>query len=80
MLDSLCTNIKNDTETLNVCIKALKQHLEEGKDIYAKCNLAHLFLQNFDIQILGKIAELQVLTTNFLQPNSCKYKRYRCRK
>ena len=58
MLDNMCTNIKNDIETLDVCIKALKKHLEEGKNIYAKCNLAHLHLQSFDIQITSKIVEL----------------------
>ena len=66
-VDSMCTNIRNDIETLNLCIKALRQHLEEGKNIYAKWNLAHLHLQSSDIQIIGKIVELQVLTENFLK-------------
>ena len=69
LLDSMCTNIKNDTETLNLCIKTLRKHLEEGKHIYAKCNLAHLHLQSFDIQITWKIAKLQVLTKKFLKPD-----------
>ena len=67
MLDSMCVNIRNDTNSLNLCIKALRKNLEEGKNIYAKCNLAHLHLQSFDVQIIGKIVELQVLTENFLQ-------------
>ena len=44
MLDNMCKNIRNDIETLNLCIKALRHHLEEGKNIYAKCNLTHLHL------------------------------------
>ena len=31
LLNTLCTNIRNDIETLNVCIKALRQGVEEGK-------------------------------------------------
>ena len=69
MFDTMCANIRNDTENLNLCIKALRQHLEEGKNIYAKCNLMHLHLQSFDVQIIGKIVELQVLIANFLKPN-----------
>ena len=65
----MCANIQNDTETLDVCIKAIKKHLEEGKNIFAKCTLAHLLLQSFDIQITGKVAQLQVLANNFLQPD-----------
>ena len=36
MLDNICANIKSDTETVDLCIKALKKHLEEGKNVYAK--------------------------------------------
>ena len=63
----MSTKIRNDIETLDLCIKALRQHLEEGKNIYAKRNLAHLHLQSLDIKIIGKIAELQVLIENFLK-------------
>ena len=49
MLDNMCANIKNDTETLDVCIKALKKNLEEGKKIFAKCTLEHLHIQSFYI-------------------------------
>ena len=69
LLNSMSTNLKNDTKTLNVCIKALRKHLEKGKNIYAKCNLAHLHLQSFDIQITGKIIELKILIENFLKPD-----------
>ena len=69
MLDNMCANIKNDTETLDVCIKALRKHLEEGKNIFAKCTLAHVHLQSFDVEVACKVAELQVLANNFLQPD-----------
>ena len=69
LLNSMSANIRNDIEKLNLCIKALRQHLEEGKNIYAKCNLAHLHLQSFDTQLTRKIVELQILTKNFLKPN-----------
>ena len=49
ILDSMYANIRNDIETLNLCIKALRKNLEEGKNIYAKCNLVHLHLQSFDV-------------------------------
>ena len=54
----MCANIRNDTETLNLSIQALRQNLDEGKQIYAKCNLAHLYLHNFDSEIIGKFAKL----------------------
>ena len=31
LLNTMCTNIKNYIETLNICIKALRQSIEEGK-------------------------------------------------
>ena len=31
MLDNMCTNIKNDTKTLDVCIKALRKHLRKER-------------------------------------------------
>ena len=31
LLNTMCTNMRNDIETLNICIKALTQCLEEGK-------------------------------------------------
>ena len=37
LLDIMCTNIRNDINILNVCIKELRQSIEEGKQIYAKC-------------------------------------------
>ena len=63
----MCDNIRNNTETLNLCIKTLRKNLEGGKKIYAKCNLAYLYLHNFDTQITKKLAELQTLTDNFLK-------------
>ena len=69
ILDNMCANIKSDIETLDVCIKSLRRNLEEGKNIFDKCSLAHLCLQIFDIQVIGKVAEIQVLANNFLQPH-----------
>ena len=43
--------------------------MEEGKQIYAKCNLAYLHLDIFEKQIKGKIAELQTLKDDFLKAN-----------
>ena len=31
ILNTMCTNIRNDIETLNICIKVLRQSMEEGK-------------------------------------------------
>ena len=31
LLNSICTNIRNDIETLNSCIKVLRQSMDEGK-------------------------------------------------
>ena len=58
ILNTMYTTIRNDIETLNICIKVLRQSMEEGKKIYAKCNLAYLHLHNFDEQINKKIVEL----------------------
>ena len=69
LLNSIRTNIRNDIETLNVCIKVLRQSMEEGKYIYAKCSLAYLHLHSFDDQIKAKIAELQTLTDDLLKPD-----------
>ena len=52
------TNMRNEIETLNICIKALRQCIEEGKKAYAKCNLAYIHLQEFDDQIKEKVTEL----------------------
>ena len=65
----MCTNIRNDTRTLNLCIQELRQNLDEGKNIYAKCNLAHLYLHSFDIEFTRKIVELQTLTKKNLKPD-----------
>ena len=67
LLNTMCTNIRNDIEILNICIKVLRQSMEEGKKIYAKCNLAYLHLYSFENQIKGKIIELQMLTNNFMK-------------
>ena len=40
LLNTICTNMRNDMNTLNVCIKELRQCMEEGKKFYAKCGLA----------------------------------------
>lgn len=65
----MCTNIRNDIETLNVCIKALRQSVEEGKQAYANYNLTYAHLKEFDDQIQEKLTELQTLTDNFLKKN-----------
>ena len=44
LLNTMFTNMRNDIETLNICIKALRQCIEEGKHAYAKCNLAYIHL------------------------------------
>ena len=36
IFNNMHKDIKNDIETLNICIKVLRQSMEEGKHIYAK--------------------------------------------
>ena len=67
LLDTIYTNIRNDTQILNVCIKELRQNIEEGKKIYAKFSLAYLLVQSFDDEIKGKVSELQNLIVNLLK-------------
>ena len=62
----MCTNVRNDIETLKICIKALRKCLEEGKQAYAKCNLAYTHLKVYDDQIKKKVTELWTITENFL--------------
>ena len=50
--------MRNDIETLNVCIKALRQCIEEGKHAYAKKNLAYIHIKEYDDQIKEKITKL----------------------
>ena len=65
----MCTNMINDIDNLNICIKELRQCIEEGKQAYAKCDLAYIHLQEFGDQIKEKVTELQMVTNNFLKQN-----------
>ena len=65
----MCTNMRNDIETLNICIKILRKCIEEGKHAYAKRNLAYIHLKEYDDQIKGKVIELQIVTKKNLKQN-----------
>ena len=67
LLDTISTNIRNDINILNVCIKELRHNIEELKQIYEKCSFTYLLVQNFDDQIKEKVKELQTLSSNLLK-------------
>ena len=56
-------------QNLSVCIKELRQCIDERNKLYAQCSLAYIRVQTFDEQIKEKMIELQSLIDRFMQPN-----------
>ena len=70
LFDTVCTNIRNDIQTLNVYIKELRKSVDEGKKLYGKCTMSCNYLSEFDDLIKGRMSELQIFTIRLQQPDA----------
>lgn len=68
MFDIVCTNVKNDIKSLDVCIKDLRSNIGEGKKLYGHYALTYKYLSNFEDKIKSQMSEFQTLTTRLQLP------------
>ena len=63
VFDIVCTNVRNDIKSLDVCIKDLRKSIVEGKKLYGYYVLSYKYMSNSKDKIRGQMSELQMLTT-----------------
>ena len=60
---TICNNVRNDLQTLDINIKELQRCLEDGKRLYVQCTMPYNYVKDMNDEISSKRSELQKLTS-----------------
>ena len=63
-------NVRNDLKGVDVCVKDLRKHIDEGKNLYGQCVLSYKYLIYFENQVKDQMSGLDKLTTKLQIPKT----------